>query len=62
MTDLAFGVLGRINTQLQIGMHAFPIKMLLTLVMLVAIVALSPSIYEAYSSQVFRTLRTAFAH
>jgi flagellar biosynthesis protein FliR len=62
MTDISLGVLGRINTQLQMGGNAFPVKMLLTLVMLAAVVAVAPSLYEAYSSEVFRTIRATFVH
>ncbi len=62
MADLALGVLGRINSQLQMGHNAFPVKMLLTLVTLAAVVAVAPSLYQAYSSEVFRTLRALFVH
>jgi flagellar biosynthetic protein FliR len=62
MTDIALGVLGRLSSQLQMGQNAFPVKMLLTLVMLAAVVAVAPSLYGAYSSEVFRTIRASFAH
>jgi flagellar biosynthetic protein FliR len=62
MTDVALGVLGRLSTQLQMGHHAFAVKMLLTLVMLAMVVAVAPSLYEAYSSEVFRTIRASFVH
>ena len=62
MTDVSMGVLGRINSQLQMGHNAFPVKMLLTLAMLAAVFAVAPAIYEAYSAEVLRTLRTTFSH
>ncbi len=60
MTDIALGVLGRINTQLQMGSNAFPIKMLLTLLMLASVIAVAPSLYQANASEVFRALRATF--
>lgn len=62
MADIALGVLGRISSQLQMGHNAFPIKMLLTLMTLATVVAVAPSIYESFSSDVFRTIRTSFIH
>jgi flagellar biosynthesis protein FliR len=62
MTDLAFGVIGRINAQLQMGANAFPAKMLLTLVMLATTLAIAPSIYQAFSADVSRSIRTLLAY
>lgn len=62
MADIAMGALGRLSSQLQMGQNAFPIKMLLTLLMLAAVVAVAPGLYGAYSSEVFRTIRAVFAH
>lgn len=61
MTDLTLALLGRINSQLQLGTHAFPAKMLLTLSMLVVVLIVAPNLYSAYANEVFRTLRTAIA-
>ena len=52
--------LSNINSQLQMGQNAFPVKMLLTLVMLATVLAVAPSLYGAYASEVFRTLRSTF--
>ena len=60
MTDIALSLLGRINSQLQMGHNAFPVKMLLTLMMLATVIAVAPSLYGAYASEVFRTLRATF--
>jgi flagellar biosynthetic protein FliR len=60
MADVALGVLGRLSSQLQMGHNAFPVKMLLTLLMLATVVAVAPSLYGAYSSEVFRTIRAVF--
>jgi flagellar biosynthesis protein FliR len=56
MTDIALAMVGRINSQLYLSMHAFPVKMLLTLAMLTAVLALSPQLYETYAAEVFKAL------
>ncbi len=57
MTDITLAVLGRISAQLQMGSNAYPVKMLLTLVMLATILAVAPSLYQAFSSDVFKTIQ-----
>lgn len=57
MTDVMFAVLGRISTQLQMGSNAYPVKMLLTLVMLGTILAVAPSLYKSFSNDVFATVQ-----
>jgi flagellar biosynthesis protein FliR len=57
MTDLALGLLGRINAQLHLMGHAFPAKMLLTLGTLSALLVAIPSLYQALSTSVFETIR-----
>ena len=59
MTDITLALLGRINSQLQLGMHAFPAKMLLTISMLAVILVVAPNLYTGYATEVFRTLRIA---
>jgi len=57
MTDFALALLGRLNSQLHMGMHAFPAKMLLTLAMLAAILAAAPVLYQSLAENVFQTIR-----
>jgi flagellar biosynthesis protein FliR len=59
MTDIALALLGRMNSQLQLGMHAFPAKMLLTLSMLAVVLIVAPNLYSAYAGEVFRTLHVS---
>ena len=47
MVDLALALLGRMQTQLQLISLAFPAKMLVTMVMLAALAALLPRLFEA---------------
>ena len=57
MTDITLAVLGRISSQLQMGSNAYPVKMLLTLAMLATILAVAPSLYQAFSSDVFSAIQ-----
>ena len=58
MTDVALALLGRINSQLQLGIHAFPAKMLFTLFLLSVVLLAAPNLFNAYAAEVGRTLRT----
>lgn len=61
MTEVALGLLGRINSQLHVAMQAFPIKMLLTLATLVSVLLVVPALYQAFATDVFENIRRAFA-
>ena len=60
MTDIALALVGRINSQLHLSMHAFPVKMLMTLMMLGTVLAVSPQLYQAYAAEVFKALHHSF--
>ncbi len=60
MTEITLALLGRVNAQLHLGMHAFPVKMLLTLVALSSILAVTPHLYSAYAEQVLGSIRRNF--
>jgi flagellar biosynthetic protein FliR len=60
MTEITLALLGRINSQLHLGMHAFPVKMMLTLVALASILALTPHLYTAYADQILGSIRHSF--
>jgi len=57
LVDIALGLLGRLNAQLQLLTLAFPIKMTAALVLLGGIAALLPRLLLAYGGVVFGTLR-----
>jgi flagellar biosynthesis protein FliR len=57
LTDLALGLLGRLNAQLQLLTLAFPIKMMASLVVLSWIVAWLPNLMQGWAATVFGTLR-----
>jgi flagellar biosynthesis protein FliR len=56
MTEIALGLVGRISSQLHLGAHAAPLKMLLTLGTFAAVLKVAPQLYEAYATQVFGAL------
>jgi flagellar biosynthetic protein FliR len=56
MVDLALALLGRINSQLQLLTMAFPVKMLMALALLAAVVGLYPRVYRGYASHLFEFL------
>jgi flagellar biosynthetic protein FliR len=57
LADIALGLLGRINAQLQLLTLAFPLKMMGALVLLGWITVLLPKLLAAYAGAVFGTLR-----
>jgi flagellar biosynthetic protein FliR len=60
MTELTLALLGRISTQLQLGTHAFPVKMMLSLAALSSVLVVTPKLYESYAEQVFSSLHRSF--
>lgn len=59
LADIALGLLGRLNAQLQLLTLAFPIKMTAALVLLGWLAVLLPKLLTAYAGVVFGTLRQA---
>src|SRR5450755_161809 len=59
LTDLALGLLGRLNAQLQLLTLAFPIKMTAALVLLGWLTVLLPRLVTPFGGVVFGTLRRA---
>lgn len=59
LADVALGLLGRLNAQLQLLTLAFPLKMTGALVLLGWLAMLLPKLMSAYGSTVFGTLRQA---
>ncbi len=59
LVDIALGLLGRLNAQLQLLTLAFPIKMTAALVLLGWLAVLLPQLMTAYAGAVFGTLRQA---
>jgi flagellar biosynthetic protein FliR len=53
LVDIALALLGRIYSQLQMSLHAFPAKMLLTLLSVIAVLAAVPRLYDGFSGEVF---------
>jgi len=61
MVDLSLALLGRINSQLQLLMLAFPAKMLISMGLLAAISVVMPVLYRSAAEPVFATLRGLLA-
>lgn len=59
-TELAMALLGRISSQLHLGMQAFPVKMLLTLLTLVSVLVVIPVLYQSFAGEVLETIRNSF--
>jgi len=57
MTEIVLALVGRVNSQLHMGMHAFPVKMLVTLAVLSAVLATAPQLYERFATEAFGALR-----
>jgi flagellar biosynthetic protein FliR len=59
LADIALGLLGRLNAQLQLLTLAFPIKMTAALVLFGWLAVLLPKLMAGYAGAVFGTLRQA---
>ena len=62
MVDIALALMGRINAQLQLLTLAFPAKMLTALVVLSAVAALLPRVYQSYAARLFESLPALVGH
>jgi flagellar biosynthetic protein FliR len=60
MTEVALGIMGRINSQLHLGQHSTPVKMMLAMLTFATILGISPALYQAYAGEVFRVVRSTF--
>jgi flagellar biosynthesis protein FliR len=58
MIDIAIALLGRISPQMQVISVAFPVKMLVALLVLASVLVVAPSLYESYAHRVLGTVRT----
>ncbi len=61
MVDLSLALLGRINSQLQLLMLAFPAKMMISMGLLAAIAVTMPVLYRAAAEPTLRTLQGLMA-
>ena len=57
MIEISLALVGRISTQLHLGVSASPIKMMMTLITLVAVLKIAPQLYEGYATQVFSAIQ-----
>ncbi len=57
MAEIALALVGRISSQLHMGMHAFPMKIMMTLLLLVSLLAVAPNLYSSYAEEVFKVIR-----
>ena len=62
MLDIAFGVLGRLHSQLQVLSLSFSIKMLVGLAFLSAILGFFPAVFARTGATTFRTLLRLLEH
>lgn len=60
MAEITLALLGRLNAQLHMGMHATPIKMMLTLLALSSILVVTPHLYTSYADEVLMAIRRNF--
>jgi len=62
MVDISLALLGRVNAQLQLLTIAFPVKMMLALVVLSWVLVLPPAVMRSDSAITFGTARELFTH
>lgn len=60
MTDVALALLGRLNAQIHLSMQAFPLKMMLNLLAMIAVFAAAPLLYQSFADQVMTALKQYF--
>src|SRR4051794_31300267 len=57
VVDLAMGVVGRVNSQMQMISLSFPVKMLVALAMLASLLTVFPLLYKQESAHVLQAIR-----
>ena len=57
MAEVALALLGRVNSHLHISSQSFPLKILLTLMVLGSVLLVAPDLYSSYADAAFRTIR-----
>jgi flagellar biosynthetic protein FliR len=57
LCEIALALVGRLNSSLQLGSLSSPLKMLLTLAALAAVLQIFPTLYRGYAEQLFGALR-----
>jgi flagellar biosynthetic protein FliR len=62
LLDIAFGVLSRLHTQLQVLSLAFSVKMLASLAFLASVIAFFPRVFEKVGAATFITLARLLNH
>jgi len=62
LLDIAFGVLGRLHSQLQVLSLAFAVKMLVSLAFLASVLAFFPRVFEKVGAATLITLARLFNH
>ncbi len=62
MVDLALALLGRINSQLQVTLLAFPLKLIIGLLMLSSMLVLFPTIFQSFANQCLTFARGILLH
>jgi flagellar biosynthetic protein FliR len=58
--DLVLGVLGRVNSQMQVISLSFPVKMVVSIVMLASLLTVFPLLYKTESARVLQVIGAAF--
>jgi flagellar biosynthesis protein FliR len=59
MTEIALALLGRVNTQLHMSSQSFPIKIMVTLLMLGSVLLVTPGLYNSYAATIFKVIQTS---
>lgn len=62
LVEISLALLGRMSSQLHLGTNAAPVKLLLTLGALAALLAVTPSLYSAYSGEILGGIRRSILH
>ncbi len=60
MTEISLALVGKINSQLHLGTHSYPIKLLLALSVLSSVLVVSPRLYESYAAEILTSIRHLF--
>lgn len=62
MSEVAVGLVGRINSHLHLAQQATSAKMLITLATLASVLVAVPALYESWAAEVLLSIRKSFGH
>lgn len=62
MAEIALALIGRVNSQLHMSAHSFPMKIMIALLMLGSVLLVTPQLYSSYADTIFKLIHNSILH